>query len=113
MNVGKTSKQTPVGLPGKVDPAIIQALAALWTRKQVAGRLQTCIHTIARYTKRGWLPCVVINRRVIRYRQEDVERFIEEAMTGNCGSTPAWSLDSSPPADNAPTTVNTGKPLAV
>ena len=64
----------------KVHPLIITALAKLYTRKQVAERLQTCTHTIARWSRLGLLPCVIINRRVIRYRPEDVEAFVERSI---------------------------------
>jgi len=56
-----------------------QILVGLLTRRQVAATLQTCVHSVARYTKRGLLPAVVINRRVIRYKAEDVEKFIHSA----------------------------------
>jgi hypothetical protein len=51
----------------------------LLTRKQVAARLQTCCHTIQRYQRKGLLPAVIINARVIRYRPEDVARLIRSA----------------------------------
>lgn len=57
----------------------------LLTRSDVANRLQTCNHTIQRYTKRGLLPAIVINCRVIRYRPEDVEKLIQSGMVGNGG----------------------------
>lgn len=59
-----------------------QILVGLLTRRQVAATLQTCVHGVARYTKRGLLPAVVINPRLVRYKPEDVERFIQSAMTG-------------------------------
>jgi len=49
----------------------------LWTRRQVANALQVCPHSIARYTRRGELPCVKINPRVVRYKPQDVQRLIE------------------------------------
>ena len=63
-----------------------QILVGLLTRKQVAEQLQTCIHTVARYTRRGLLPAVTIGRRVIRYKREDVEKFIQSAITGKGGA---------------------------
>lgn len=57
-----------------------QILVGLLTRKQVAAELQTCVHTVARYTKRGLLPAVRIGRRVIRYKTEDLQKFIQSAL---------------------------------
>lgn len=58
-------------------PAQKTSLCPLWTRKQVAKTLQLCVHSVARYTRRGELPCVKINPRVVRYKQQDVQAFIE------------------------------------
>lgn len=57
-------------------------LIGLLSRAQVANSLGTCVHTVQRLTKRGVLPCLKFNRRLIRYRPEDVERFIREATEG-------------------------------
>lgn len=70
----KTNKSSQLNTP--------QSNPGLLTRRQVAGQLQTCPHSVARYTERGLLPAVVINSRVVRYRPEDVERFIESALVG-------------------------------
>jgi predicted site-specific integrase-resolvase len=52
---------------------------ALLTRRQVAETLQTCPHTVARYTRRGLLPCLKINARVIRYDPTVVANFLKAA----------------------------------
>lgn len=57
-------------------------LAYLLTRAEVAKVIGVCCHSVARYTRRGLLPAVVINRRLIRYRREDVEKFIANSFTG-------------------------------
>ncbi len=55
---------------------------ALLTRKQVADALQVCPHSVARYTRDGLLPCLKINRRVVRYQSDVVQKFIEAAKGG-------------------------------
>lgn len=100
MNIKQASKRETAGISVELRSAMIQALAALWTRRQVAERLKVCPHTVARYTRRGWLPCVLINRRVVSYREEDVAAFIRQAMTGisgpSCAKKPAGEKPYSP-----------------
>jgi hypothetical protein len=55
-------------------------LLGLLTRAQVARELSTCNHTVARYTKKGLLPAVVIGPRCVRYRPEDLRKFVESAL---------------------------------
>ena len=55
------------------------ATCALLSRAQVAAQLNLCPHTVARYTRQGLLPCLRVNARLIRYRSEDVQAFIEVA----------------------------------
>jgi Helix-turn-helix domain len=62
---------------GQHTPASQTSLSPLWTRKQVAEALKVCPHSVARYTRAGLLPCVRLNRRVVRYRLIDVEKLIE------------------------------------
>ncbi len=62
-----------------------QFFVGLFTRKDVALQLDTCVHTVARYTKRGLLPAIVFGKRLIRYKREDVEKFIRSATHGNGG----------------------------
>jgi hypothetical protein len=69
MTVVNTSRQK-AGQPQQVGPQ------ELLSRSQVAERLLVCRHTVARYTKLGLLPVVVINRRVLRYRPEDLDALI-------------------------------------
>lgn len=58
----------------------------LLTRGDVARMLNVCPHSIQRYERRGLLRSIRINRRVIRYRQEDVEKLIQSGMVGNGGA---------------------------
>ena len=74
------SQQDRVEPPVKLSPEVVAASITLLTRKQVADRLQTCTHTVARYSNLGLLACVRINRRVIRYRPEDVDAFIKNSI---------------------------------
>ena len=51
------------------------------TRKQVAEFVGVSVKTIARWSKKGWLPSVKIGR-LIRYYPGDVNRLINE-LYGN------------------------------
>lgn len=58
-------------------PALPQtSLSPCWTRRQVAAALGLCTRTVGRYTLEGKLACIRLNRRCVRYRAEDVERFL-------------------------------------
>jgi DNA-binding transcriptional MerR regulator len=47
------------------------------TRKEVASHLHVCGHTIRLWERRGMLTPVRINRRVLRYRPEDVQKLLQ------------------------------------
>ena len=53
----------------------------LLTREQVAQCLKVCPHTVARWTRRGLLPVLRINCRVIRYRAGDVQNILDGAAS--------------------------------
>jgi hypothetical protein len=57
---------------------ISQPLTGLLSRKQVAKILGTCTHTVAR--NKALVP-LKFNERLVRYRAEDVQRLIQQAMT--------------------------------
>ena len=76
------SNQASAGLLTTVQKII---LVGLLSRKQVADALGLCVHSVARYTRRGLLPAVTLGPRLIRYRAEDIERFIQSGVTGNGG----------------------------
>ena len=50
----------------------------LYSRREVAEMGSMCQHTVARATRDGRLPCVRFSARLIRYREEDVLRFLSE-----------------------------------
>ena len=77
------SNQQDAGLLSTVQQTI---LVGLLTRKQVADALGLCTHSVMRFTRRGLLPAVTLGPRVIRYRAEDIERFIQSGVTGKGGS---------------------------
>lgn len=58
------------------EPTSQQRIRDLLSRKQVAEILGTCIHTVARNKE---LKPIRFNARLVRYRAEDVERYIEAA----------------------------------
>ena len=81
-NKTSPSHQPSAGLLSTVQQII---LVGLLTRKQVADALGLCVHTVARYTRRGLLPAVTLGPRVIRYRKQDVEKLIQSGVTENGG----------------------------
>jgi hypothetical protein len=78
----KTAVQTSAGL----SPQTKQVLIGLLSRAQVAARLGLCTHSVQRLTRRGLLPALVFNKRLIRYAPEAVEMFIQSAVTSNGGA---------------------------
>jgi predicted site-specific integrase-resolvase len=58
---------------------ILKPSSVLLTRRQVAELLAVSTESVKRYTRRGLLPSIKLNSRVIRYRPEDVQRMIEAA----------------------------------
>ncbi len=57
----------------------LSPVPTLMSRAQVAVALGVCNFTVTRYTKAGKLPCVVIGKRCIRYKVEDVQALIKRA----------------------------------
>lgn len=70
------------GQPAGLSPQTNQVLVGLLSRAEVAQRLGVCPHTIQRLTRKGELPALVFNRRLIRYSPVVVEKFIQAAITG-------------------------------
>jgi hypothetical protein len=72
--------EKPLSSGGQVPSQ--NTLSPLWTRKQVADALGLCVHSVARYTRAGLLPCIKLNRRVVRYDPGAVRAFIRSAQEG-------------------------------
>jgi hypothetical protein len=63
---------------GSGQPAqISQPTAGLLSRAQVAQQLGVCTHTVARNKE---LRPLKFNSRLVRYRAEDVEQYIQSAI---------------------------------
>ena len=58
---------------------IISYPAPLLSRKQVAEILGVHVKTIERYDRAGMIHALRINRRVVRYRRDEVERMLSLA----------------------------------
>lgn len=54
----------------------------LLSRREVADRWNVSTETVKRRSREGAFPTVRFNRRLIRYRLSDVERFEREAAGG-------------------------------
>lgn len=50
----------------------------LLSRREVADLLNVCPHTIQRMERAGRLTSIKFNRRLLRYREHDVQQLIEE-----------------------------------
>ena len=50
----------------------------LMTKKEVAAALRVSTRTICRYMKLGWLSPIRLSEQVVRFAQDEVDRFIEE-----------------------------------
>lgn len=75
------SDQQSAGISQKAKQATKQAIISLLSRAQVATIIGTCPHTVQRLTRRGVLPAIVFNSRLIRYHPDDVQAYIRSAMT--------------------------------
>ena len=51
---------------------------ALLTRRDVCEILKVSHDTVRRYEQRGQLPCIALSKHTIRYRNEDVQKLIED-----------------------------------
>jgi len=51
----------------------------LLSRKEVAQILSLSVPTVKRYQQQGLIKPIIVNARVIRYRYEDILKFIEQA----------------------------------
>ncbi|MCG8602258.1 MAG: helix-turn-helix domain-containing protein, partial [Verrucomicrobiales bacterium] len=50
----------------------------LLTKKEVADALRVSTRTVCRYVKLGWLVPIRLSEQVVRFDQDEVERFISE-----------------------------------
>ena len=49
------------------------------SRREVAALLGVHTETIKRYQRKGLLPAIVLNSRLIRYERADVEKFLQSS----------------------------------
>jgi excisionase family DNA binding protein len=54
----------------------------LATAQDVAGYLGISPKTVYEYAQRGFLPCVRIGDRIVRFDWEDIEQFVIDARGG-------------------------------
>jgi hypothetical protein len=71
-----------IGRPNDTHAITNQPATGLLSRADVARRLSVCVHTVARNKQ---LTPIKFNARLVRYRAEDLEKFIESAITGTGG----------------------------
>ncbi len=57
-------------------------ISRLMSRREVASMLGVHTETIKRYQRKGLLPAIVFNSRLIRYERTEVERLIQEGRVG-------------------------------
>ncbi len=51
----------------------------LMSRREVASMLGVHTETIKRYQRRGILPAIILNSRLVRYERADVEKFLQSS----------------------------------
>jgi excisionase family DNA binding protein len=73
-NLTAASIPPVVGAPPEIT------LSGLLSRAEVAERLGVCCHTIQRLTRKGVLPALRFNKRLIRYTPQTVEAFVKSAI---------------------------------
>lgn len=59
-------------------------MSALLTYEQAANYLAVAIPTLRRWKAERKIPCVEVSRKVVRFRKEDLDRFISKHLK------PAW-----------------------
>ncbi len=77
MNHSMLSNQTD---RANVDSA--EEICNLLSRRQVARLLGVHTETIKRYQRRGLLPAIVLNSRLVRYERIAVEKLLERGRVG-------------------------------
>ena len=60
------------------DTQIVDGISRLMSRREVASMLGVHTETIKRYQRKGLLPAIVFNSRLIRYERTEVERLIQD-----------------------------------
>jgi excisionase family DNA binding protein len=50
----------------------------IMTREEVAQHLQVSTRTIHRWEQQGMLPCIVFSGTLVRYKEKDVEKLVED-----------------------------------
>ena len=59
----------------------------LLTAREVAGYLRVSTETVLRWTRRGKLPGFPLPSGAIRYRKDDLDRWVEERATPGRGAS--------------------------
>ncbi len=74
---------------------LIESGRDLLTRNEAAELLRLKPHTLAVWGTKGWytkeLPVIRLSRTAVRYRREDVERFIDSRAGKPMEETPSWA----------------------
>lgn len=76
-------------LPPRIDPRL--EAVVLFTKPQMAAMLQVSIRCLTDMMKRGEVPYLKVNGRIVRFRVEDVLRRLNEVVlvchSNNGGTT--------------------------
>ncbi len=65
-----------------ISPALAGRETTLLSRRQVARLLGVHTETIKRYQRRGLLPAIVLNSRLVRYERIAVEKLLAGGRVG-------------------------------
>jgi excisionase family DNA binding protein len=53
----------------------------LLTARQVADQLGLSVETVLRWARQGRIPAVYLSNRAIRFRQDDVDAYVEQVSS--------------------------------
>ena len=73
-----TPLRLPYHLPQESWESYAENMRNLMTKCEVADVLRVSTRTVHRYVKMGWLKPIRISEQVVRFPEDDVERFLQE-----------------------------------
>jgi excisionase family DNA binding protein len=68
------------------EPEGLRVAPSLLTTREVADRLGLAPATVLRWAQAGKLPAVYLSSRAIRFREDDLEAFLEQRATPRRGT---------------------------
>lgn len=66
---------------------------ALLNKHDVASRLEVNVQTVLKWARKGDLDCIRLGRRIVRFTQAGVERFLAKKGMRSIGTAPEVDVD--------------------